>query len=129
DDPLIISATILPIQVSRILVDIRSSVDFLTVKAFHKMGFKETTLTKASPVYGFANQPITIKGSIIDRLLLGDGEHIVLDMVKFLVVDHLTAYNVIFGKPIMWMVEMAVDIFCIMVKFPTLIREEYLKCD
>ncbi|PPS10433.1 hypothetical protein GOBAR_AA10206 [Gossypium barbadense] len=51
-------------KVNRILVDMESLVDILTAKAFHKMGLRDRTLMKASPVYGFAKQPITVKKSI-----------------------------------------------------------------
>ncbi|KAH1083595.1 hypothetical protein J1N35_023356, partial [Gossypium stocksii] len=72
--------------VNRILVDTGSSVDILIAKTFNKMSLKDIILIKASPVYDFASQPITIKGSITFLMVLGYEKHIITQMVDFLVV-------------------------------------------
>ncbi|PPS16143.1 hypothetical protein GOBAR_AA04429 [Gossypium barbadense] len=58
-------------------------------KAFYQMGLK----------YAQFKLPITVKGSIILLVVLGDGVQTTTSMVDFLVFDHLTAYSAIFGKP------------------------------
>lgn len=67
------------------------------------MGLKDLALRKGNPIYGFANQLISMMSSITLLVTLGDGEHIVTEMVEFLANDYPIAYNVIFKRPIMRM--------------------------
>ncbi|KAH1114691.1 hypothetical protein J1N35_008069 [Gossypium stocksii] len=128
-DPLIVLAKISSFEVKSILVEIDSSVDILTVYTFYKLGFKDAKLKKANPVYGFANQPIIVKGSVILSVFLGDMEYMLKKIVEFLVVHHPTAYNPIFEELIMKLTKMVVATFYMVVKFPMPTNEGYMKCD
>ena len=61
------------------------------------MGYEDSDLYHSLSIYGFANQPIPVKGFITLSVTLGDGEHTTTIMVEFLVVDQPSAYNVILG--------------------------------
>ncbi|KAH1057080.1 hypothetical protein J1N35_035145 [Gossypium stocksii] len=83
------------------------------------MGLKEQVLTKASPLYGFTNHPIEVKGSITLPVTLGDYEHTITKCFQFFIVDHSTTYNAIFGHLIMRATKMVVAMFYIKIKFST----------
>lgn len=63
-------------------MDTGSSADIFIAKALYQMELKDSTLKKASPVYGFASQLIALKGLIIFPVTLGDDEHMVTEMVE-----------------------------------------------
>ena len=65
------------------------------------MGLDESQLRLAGPIYRFANQAIRAKGIITLPITIGQREHIVTEMVDFLVVDQPSAYNAIIGRPLM----------------------------
>ncbi|KAH1063872.1 hypothetical protein J1N35_028859 [Gossypium stocksii] len=50
-------------------------MDILIAKAFYQMELKDAQVKPAIPIYVFANQPITVKGSSFLLMMLGDGEH------------------------------------------------------
>ncbi|MFQ6659215.1 hypothetical protein Gotur_028202 [Gossypium turneri] len=58
---------------------------------------------------------LEVKGSITLPFIIGNGEHIVIEMVDFSAVDHPSAYIARFGCPIMCMMRMIVATFCGMV--------------
>ncbi|KAK5812285.1 hypothetical protein PVK06_027712 [Gossypium arboreum] len=84
-------------------------------------------LSKASPLYGFGNHPVKVKGSITLPVTLGDGEHTTTEYVQFFVMNHPMAYNAIFERLIMRMENMVVATFCINVKFPTRIGVGFMR--
>ncbi|KAK5845271.1 hypothetical protein PVK06_001440 [Gossypium arboreum] len=106
-----------------------SIVEILTTKAFHQMGLKDLQLKLTSPLYGFSNQPIEIKGSIVLLVVLGNGDHITTKMVEFLLVVHPSTSNVIFGRSIMRVMKLVVAMFCMVVKFPTPPGKGYIRFD
>ena len=63
NDPIVISATIGNYQVHRIFIDNRSAMEVLQWNAFLRMGFSVGDLTLSPLIYGFANQPILVKGT------------------------------------------------------------------
>ena len=82
------------------------------------MGFNASDLTPCSPIYGFTNQPIPVKGTTTLFVTIGDEKHTVTTMVDFLVVDQPFAYNVILGQPLMKKKKMATMVYCLTTKFP-----------
>ena len=51
------------------------------------MGLDESLFRSTGPIYGFANQPINVKGLITLPVILGHGDNKVTMPVDFLVVD------------------------------------------
>ena len=129
NDPIVVSATIGNYHVHRILIDNGSAVEILQWDAFLRMGFTADDLIPSSPIYGFANQPIPVKGTVSIPVTIGDGEHTVNAMVDFLVVDQPSAYNAIFGHPLMKKLKMITAVYCLMVKFPTPTGVGYMRSD
>ena len=129
NDPIAISAVINNFLVERILVDDGSVVEILMYEAFKKMGLDESLLRLTGPIYGFANQPINVKGLINLPVILGQDDHKVTIPANFLVVDLPSAYNAIIGRPLMKQTSMVTAVYCLTVKFPTLTRVGYIKTD
>ncbi|KAH1091559.1 hypothetical protein J1N35_018816 [Gossypium stocksii] len=73
NDPVAISATIIGFEVKKILDNSGSVV--LTWDACQKIGLNEQALKKVSPLYGFANHPVEVKGCITLLITLRDDEH------------------------------------------------------
>lgn len=119
NDPIVISAKIANFEVKRILIDDGSAVEILSLKAFKAMGLKETNLRAAKLIYGFANQPIKVIGQITLPVKLGQGDNKLQVMAHFLVVDQSSAYNAIFGRPLMKLTQMITAVYCLTIKFPT----------
>ncbi|KAK5845888.1 hypothetical protein PVK06_002130 [Gossypium arboreum] len=112
------------LKFKRILVNSGSTVKVLSWKACRKMGLKKRLLTKASTFYSFVNHLVKVKGSITLLVILEDSEHMTTESVKFYVIDHPMAYNVIFGRLIMRMAT-----FYMKIKFPTKIGVCFLLPD
>lgn len=83
------------------------------------MGLKAPALKKVRSVYGFASKLISMKDFITLSMILDNDKHTTIKMVEFLIINHLTTYNAIFGKSIMQIAKNVVATFCMMVKFPT----------
>ncbi|KAK3025049.1 hypothetical protein RJ639_044800 [Escallonia herrerae] len=65
DDPLVITIKAGNFDVKRVLVDNGSSAEVLFYDAFKKMNISTDRLRKMdTPLYGFYNQPVTVKGII-----------------------------------------------------------------
>lgn len=127
--PMVVLLTIANFEVKRILVYSGSAVEVLSWDAYQKMGLKEQTLSKGSPLYGFANHPAKVKGSITLLVTLGDGKHTTTEYGQFFMVDHPMVYNVIFRRPTMRMAKMVVVMFCMKIKFLMRIRARFLQSD
>ena len=129
NDPIAVSAIINTFLVERILIDDGSAVEVLMWKAFKKMELEESQLKPSGPIYGIANQPIRPNGIITLPITIGQGEHTITVMADFLVVDQLSAYNAIIGRPLMKKTNMVSAVYCLTVKFPTPTEVGYIKTD
>ena len=104
-------------------------MEILQWDAFLRMGFAAGDLTPSPLIYGFANQPIPVKGTIMLPITMGDGEHTMNALVYFLIVDQPSAYNAIIDRPLMKKIKMVTAIYCLTVKFPTPIGIGYMRSD
>ena len=64
NDPILIFSIINNFVVERIMVCDGSVMEVLIFNAFKNMGLDESLLRLVGPIYGFANQPIKVKGLI-----------------------------------------------------------------
>ncbi|TYG73910.1 hypothetical protein ES288_D04G139700v1 [Gossypium darwinii] len=124
---MMVSAKITGFEVKRILVDSGSAVEVLSWGAYKEMGLKGQSLSVASPLYSFVNHPVEVRGTVTLAVTLGDVEHTTIECVQFYVVNHSIAYNAIFGRPIMRMINMVMTTYCIKIKFPTSTGVGYLR--
>ncbi|KAH1031988.1 hypothetical protein J1N35_044162 [Gossypium stocksii] len=99
NDLMVVLTIVAGFKVKRILVDNKSAVEVLSWDTYQKMGLDELAFSKASPLYGFTNHSVEVRGSITLLVTLGDDKHTTTEYVQFQMVDHPMVYNVIFGRP------------------------------
>ena len=129
NNPIAVSTVINIFFVERILIDNGSAVEVLMWKVFQEMGLDESQLKPSGPIYGFANQSIRSKKIIILPITISQGEHTVTVMADFLVVDQLSTYNAIIGRPLMKKTNLVSTVYYLRVKFPIPIGVGYIKAD
>ncbi|KAL0420577.1 UNVERIFIED_CONTAM: hypothetical protein Slati_3080600 [Sesamum latifolium] len=102
NDALVITALLANYEVERIFIDSGSSADILFGDAFDQMQLGDTPLEEVNTsLYGFAGEVVHPRGLISLPLTLGTGSAQRTHVLKFLVVDVPSAYNVVLGRPIL----------------------------
>ena len=100
DDPLVIRAVVANKTIHRVLVDNGSSADIIFTVAFDKMGIEREKLEPVSThLWGFSGEKVLPLGSIKLVITLGDPPCQATTTVRFLVVDALSSYNMLLGRP------------------------------
>ncbi|XP_073133385.1 uncharacterized protein [Henckelia pumila] len=120
NDALIISATISNFWVKKILVDSGSSVDIIFHDAFVKLGISNAQLAPINTLLvGFSGEIVEALGEVTLPLSLGSYPKRSTKMVKFLVVEASSAYNVILGRPSFNIFQALGSTYHMKLKFPT----------
>ena len=102
------------------LVDNGSSTDILYYPAFQQMGIDRTRLIPTSALlFGFGGIRVLPLGAITLSVIVGDYPQQITKDVTFHVVDYLSAYNGILGRPTLNSWKTATSIYHPMIKFPT----------
>ena len=100
DDPLVIRTVVTNKIVHRVLVDNRSLADIIFVSAFYKMGIGMEKLELVNAhLRGFSGERVLPLRSIQLVLTLGDSPCQATTAVRFLIVDALSAYNILLADP------------------------------
>ncbi|KAL0433383.1 UNVERIFIED_CONTAM: hypothetical protein Slati_2672600 [Sesamum latifolium] len=100
NDALVITALLANYEVGRIFIDLGSSADILFGEAYDQMQLEDVPLeTIDTSLYGFAAEVVHPRGMISLPLTLGEAPLRRTCLLKFLVVDIPSAYNVILGQP------------------------------
>ncbi|KAL0453269.1 UNVERIFIED_CONTAM: hypothetical protein Slati_1305000 [Sesamum latifolium] len=121
NDALVITATIANYEVGRIFIDSRSSADILFGEAYDQMQLWDVSLEKVNTsLYKFAGEVLHPRGMVSLPLAMGRGTTRKACLLKFLVVDVPSAYNVILGRPTLNTFQAVVSTYHIKIKFPTL---------
>jgi hypothetical protein len=98
-DALVVTLMIANYQTRRILVDTGSSADILFKSAFDYMGVpREKVVSVSCQLQGFAGEKVLPLGSIDLPVTAGTYPRQKVIMVKFLIVDRVSAYNAIIGR-------------------------------
>jgi len=98
-DALVITLTIANYQTRRILVDTGSSADILFKSAFYHMGVPRGKVFPVScQLQGFAGEKVLPLGSIDLPVTAETYPRQKVIMMKFLIVDRVSAYNAIIGR-------------------------------
>jgi hypothetical protein len=119
-DALVVSMRIGNHNVHRILVDNGSSADILYWSAFLHLGINRDKLVPATcPLIGFAGEQVYPVGSIELPVTPGEYPRQRTIMVKFLLVDKPSAYNVILGRAALNELEAVISTSHLKMKFPT----------
>ena len=102
------------------LVDNGSLVDILYYPAFQEMGIDKARLIPMNaPLVGFGGTRVLPLGAITLSVTVGNYPQQITRDVTFLVVDCLSAYNGILGRPTLNSWKAATSIYHLMIKFPT----------
>ena len=120
DDLLIIRAVVANKTVHRVLVDNGSSTDIIFASAFDKMDIgKEKLELVSTHLRGFSGEKVLPLGSIQLVLTLGNPHCQATTTTRFLVVNALSAYNMLLGRPSLNAIKAIPFAYHIMIKFPT----------
>ncbi|KAL0411720.1 UNVERIFIED_CONTAM: Pro-Pol polyprotein [Sesamum latifolium] len=98
NDALVITAILADYEVGCIFIDSGSSADILFGEAYDQMQLGDVSLEKVNTsLYGFAGEIVHPRGMVSLPLTMGRGTARKTCLLKFLVVDVPSAYNVILG--------------------------------
>ncbi|KAL0378353.1 UNVERIFIED_CONTAM: hypothetical protein Sradi_3140800 [Sesamum radiatum] len=119
NDALVISATVSNFWVKKVLVDTGSAADILFFAAFSQMGIGMDMLTKVNtPLVGFNGSVVEPMGEIALPISIGTAPHRATRMLKFLVVDAPSSYNIIMGRPCLNSFKAVASTYHMKLKFP-----------
>ena len=120
DDPLVIRVFVANKKIHKVLVDNGSSVNIIFASAFHKMGIGREKLEPANAyLRGFSREIVLPLGSIQLVLTLGDLSCQATTIVRFLIVDSPSAYNMLLGRPSLNTIRVIPSAYHMVIKFST----------
>ncbi|KAL0428495.1 UNVERIFIED_CONTAM: hypothetical protein Slati_3024300 [Sesamum latifolium] len=119
NDALVIIVVFADYEVGRIFIDSGSSADILFGETYDKMQLGDVSREKVNTsLYGFAGEVVHPRGMISLPLTMGAGTTRKTCLLKFLVVDVPSAYNVILGRPTLTAFQAVIFIYHMKTKFP-----------
>ena len=120
DDSLVIKAIVANKMIHRVLIDNGSSAGIIFASAFDKMsiGREKLELVNAC-LRGFSRERVLPLGSIQLVLTLGDPPCEATIMVRFLIVEAPSAYNMLLGRPSLNAIRAVPSAYHMVIKFPT----------
>ena len=120
DDPLVIRVVVANKTIHRVLVDNGSSADVIFASTFDQMGIGREKLEPISAyLHGFSRERVLPLGSIQLVLTMGDPPCQATTIVRFLIVDAPSAYNMLLGKPSLNAIRAIPFAYHMVIKFPT----------
>ncbi|KAL2226722.1 UNVERIFIED_CONTAM: hypothetical protein Sindi_2030900 [Sesamum indicum] len=121
NDAPVITALLANYEVGHIFIDLGCSADILFREAYDQMQLGDTPLEKVNTsLYGFAGEVVHPKGIVSLPLTLGTGVGQRTCLLRFLVVDTPSAYNVILGRPTLNAFQAVISTYHMKIKFPHL---------
>lgn len=119
NDALVISIILANKKVYRVLIDNGSSTNILYVVAFDKIEIgREKLKPIRTPLISFGGECLIPLGSISCQRLFGKPPYQVTKIVNFLVVEHMSIYNVILGGLALNMFRTITLTYHLMIEFP-----------
>ena len=119
NDPLVIMLNIEGFNTKRILVDNGSSADIIYLPAFQQLKLDPKRLRPfESPLVSFSGDRVYPKGIVTLTVTMGAQPKQLTRQLDFLVVDCLSSYNVIIGRPTLNRWKAATSTYYLKVKFP-----------
>ena len=120
DDAIVIILLIADYTIKRVLVDNGSSADILYYLAFQQMRLGRDLLRPVcSPLIGFGGMKVQLVGTITSPVVVGSYLQQITKSVNFLVMDCLSSYNAIIGRPTLNSWKAVTSTYHLSVKFPT----------
>ncbi|XP_073152467.1 uncharacterized protein [Henckelia pumila] len=119
NDALLIRTQVANYDIRRVFVDSGSSVNVIFQDAFEKMDLRgcEVNAIKTSQ-YGFTGHTIRPKGEVRFPIMLGSGDTKKTVMALFTVVEALSSYNIILGRPALNTFRAVASAYHQKIKFP-----------
>jgi len=119
-DPLVISAMLRSVQVTRIFVDNGSSINVLFKHAFDQMGMSAEDIQPYNiPIHGFTRAGVILIGIVTLPLTAGTAPWTVTRMQDFIILESPSAYNAFLGRPGLSVLRATTAVWCLTMKFPT----------
>ncbi|KAL0345541.1 UNVERIFIED_CONTAM: hypothetical protein Sradi_4385400 [Sesamum radiatum] len=120
NDALVITAILANYEVGRIFIDSGSSTDILFGEAYDQMQLGDVPLEKVNTsLYGFVGEVVHPRGMVSPPLTMGRGTMWKTCLLKFLVVDVPSAYNVILVRPTLNTFQAVICTYHMKIKFLT----------
>ena len=120
DDPMVITVELQSFAVKKVLIDQGSSVDILYWKTFRKLQIPIEDLTPYDdPIYGFAGERVPTKGYVDLHTTFGEKKGVRTILIRYLVVEAHTSYNVLLGRPSLNAIGAIVSTPHLAMKFPS----------
>ena len=120
DDPLVIRVVVANKTVHRVLIDNGSSIDIIFTSAFEKMGIEREKLELVNAhLLGFSGEKVLPLGSVQLVITFGDHPCRATTMIKFVIVDAPSTYNMLLGRPSLNAIRAVPSTYHMVVKFPT----------
>ena len=121
DDPLVVRAIVPNTTVHRVLIDNGSSADIIFASALNKMSIRREKLDLVNThLRGFSGEKVLPLGSIQLVLTQGEPPCQATMTARFLVVDALSAYNMLLGRPSLNAIKAIPSAYHMIIKFPTM---------
>ncbi|XP_012834007.1 PREDICTED: uncharacterized protein LOC105954870 [Erythranthe guttata] len=99
-DALVVTTTMANFLVKKIIVDGGSSADIMYLHVFKQLGIDNARFSPIStPLKGFTGESILSMGEVELPVSLGKDPCRITKLIKFLVVDKPSPYNIILGRP------------------------------
>ncbi|CAA0834975.1 Unknown protein, partial [Striga hermonthica] len=118
NDALMITAQISGYEVQRIFVDTGSSVNVIFFDCLKRMELDIELSPLHTSLFGFNGSEVAPLGETTLAIVLGEGDLRKVKMVRFVVVDVESAYNVILGRPALNAFQAVVSTYHMKLKFP-----------
>ena len=119
DDALVVSVRVGDYNVHRVLVDNGSSTDILYYPVFQQMEIDRARLIPTNALLiGFGGTRVFPLGAVTLLVTVGNYLQQITRDVTFLMVDCLSAYNGILGRPTLNSCKAATSTYHLMIKFP-----------
>ena len=94
-------------------------MDIIYLNAYKKMGLTVSRLSiMTSPLYGFTRDHMIPKGTIKLAVTVGEHPRVSNIMTEFLVVDFLSAFIGVIGRPLLKALKAITSIYHLKMKFP-----------
>ncbi|KAL0427109.1 UNVERIFIED_CONTAM: hypothetical protein Slati_2885700 [Sesamum latifolium] len=118
NDALVITALLANYEIERVFIDSGSSTNILFEEAYDQMQLGDVPLEAVdTSLYGFAGEVVHPKGMISLPFTLGTSPLRMTCLLKFLVVDIPSAYNVILGRSTLNAFQAIISTYHMKIKF------------
>ena len=120
DEPLVIRVVVANKTVHRVLIENGSSADIIFASTFGKMGIGREKLESVNAhLRGFSGEKVLPLGSVQLILTFGNPSCQATTMIKFLIVEAPSAYNMLLGRPSLNAIRAIPSAYHMVVRFHT----------